>query len=257
MKKLRLGTLAAALGGATLALVATAPASAAELAADAAVATPVEPVGSERRMSFAPGTDNGTASGAVVRGSADTWVLAASAHQTMDVMVTSFEANSTFDVLAPDGTALTAPDDRTTWTGVLPADGDYRVVVAPTRGNATYTITVRITGGEEPAPAPQPGEPQRIQFESGRSSATVSGDVLPATTHRYVLGGSAGQTMVVFLDRVLNITATITAPDGTALAEHQTAAMVELPADGDYVVELTTTSSGGPYDLAVWIGTPG
>jgi hypothetical protein len=257
MKKLRFGTLGAALGVATLGLLATAPAGAAGLAVDAAVATPVEPVGSEQRMSFAPGTDNATATGAVVRGSADTWVLTASAGQTMDVMVTSFEANSTFDVFSPDGTAMTAPDDRTTWTGVLPADGDYRVVVAPTRGNATYTITVRITGGDEPAPAPQPGEPQRIEFESGRSSAWVSGDVLPATTHRYVVGASAGQTMVVFLDRVLNITATITAPDGTALVEHQTAALVELPVDGDYVIELSTTSSGGPYDLAVWIGTPG
>ena len=73
-------------------------------------------------MSFAPGTVSGTASGAVLLGATDRWFLTARAGQTMDVTVTSVEGNSTFDVFAPDGTAVTAPAERTTWSGPLPAE---------------------------------------------------------------------------------------------------------------------------------------
>ena len=117
-------------------------------------ATVRDPLGLVQRMSFAPGTDSGTGGGAIVRASAETWVLGAAAGQTMHVSVVSIEANSTFDVFAPDGSRLTAPDERTVWTGHLPHDGDPDVVVQPTFGNATYTITVRITGGETSSPPP-------------------------------------------------------------------------------------------------------
>ena len=107
-----------------------------------------QPVGLLQRMSFAPGADSGTVGGAVLLGATDQWYLTARAGQQMDVTVSSVEANSTFDVFGPDGAALTAPGERTTWSGPLPQDGDYRIAISPTRGNATYTMTVRITGGE-------------------------------------------------------------------------------------------------------------
>ena len=108
----------------------------------------------------------------------------------MDVTVINDAGGVTFDVYAPDGTPLTAPAERTTWTGVLPADGDYRVAVSPLMGNQAYDVVVSIHGGGggeggvvgdgpyEPDPAvdnpnPDPvvldegGVVQRISFEPG------------------------------------------------------------------------------------------
>ena len=34
--------------------------------------------------------------------------------------------------------------ETTDWSGVLPEDGDYQVIVGGTRGNATYTMQVQI-----------------------------------------------------------------------------------------------------------------
>ena len=50
-----------------------------------------------------------------------------------------------------------------------------------------------------------------------------------------------------------NITFSIFAPDGTALADDQAQATVVLPANGDYLVVVETTSSGGPYQISFWI----
>ena len=52
---------------------------------------------------------------------------------------------------------------------------------------------------------------------------------------------------------VPNITFSILAPDGTALADDQAQATVVLPANGDYLVVVETTSSGGPYQISFWI----
>lgn len=35
-------------------------------------------------------------------------------------------------------------DDQTNWSGKLAETGDYKIEVAPTRGNATYRLTVSI-----------------------------------------------------------------------------------------------------------------
>jgi hypothetical protein len=219
-----------------------------------------DPLGSVQRMEFAPGTDSGTADGAVVRGSADTWVLGAAAGQTMDVSVVSIQDNATFDVFAPDGLPLTASGDRTVWSGQLPADGDYHIVVHPTFGNATYTITVRITGGPTsptttPAPPPAPAA-RRISFPPGTDNLTVSDQIGPGETQRWLAGAAAGQTMLVQVTSDSgNVWFQITDPNGATLVPQENPATVELPVSGDYTIAISNLSSTvDTYVLSVVIG---
>ena len=221
-------------------------------------ATNVDPLGSVQRMTFAPGTSSGTAGGAVVRASTDWWFLGAAAGQTMQVDVTSLEANSTFDVLAPDGTPLTAPAERTTWSIVLPQGGDYRVVVQPTRGNSTYTITVRITGGT-PVPSPQPTQTspasttRRVSFAPGTDNLAINDSIATGETHVWLVGAAEGQTLAVFLESDIgDIWFNIFDPNGEPMAIQQLEIGLELFQSGDFEIEVTnTTGIVGAYTLAV------
>lgn len=56
--------------------------------------------------------------------------------------ITSLEKNAVFNVIAPDG--KTIKQEATTWSGKLPANGDYQIIVGGTRGNASYELTVEI-----------------------------------------------------------------------------------------------------------------
>ncbi|MBD2185305.1 hypothetical protein H6S82_31290 [Planktothrix sp. FACHB-1355] len=95
-----------------------------------------------RRLQFARGRNSTTVKDAVVRGTTDTYLLGARAGQTMNVSISSVEANVVFDVVAPNGTKLT--EEATSFSGELPATGDYRVVIGTTRGNGSYTLQVSI-----------------------------------------------------------------------------------------------------------------
>lgn len=91
------------------------------------------------RIRFAPGTDGATVSGAVVRGTADLYVLEARAGQRITVAINSVEDNAAFDIYTPSGRLFFGYD-----RAVLPESGDYTIVVSPTRGNATYHLSVWI-----------------------------------------------------------------------------------------------------------------
>jgi hypothetical protein len=103
--------------------------------------------GRTRRVKFAPGRTTAVLKGSVIRGERDTYVLGASAGQTMTVHITSTEKNAVFQIYAPNGSALQGAEeeaDATDWQGELPRKGDYKIVVGGTRGNATYTLEVTI-----------------------------------------------------------------------------------------------------------------
>jgi hypothetical protein len=104
--------------------------------------------GEKKKVRFAPGTSSTTIRGAVVRGDRDRYYVGAKAGQTMSVKITSTEKNAVFQIYfhgeeeslpgAGDG------DDATTWSGKLPIDNEYVLVVGGTRGNATYALTISI-----------------------------------------------------------------------------------------------------------------
>ena len=90
----------------------------------------------------------GSFSGSVVRGERARHLVNAKAGQTLDVSITSNENNAVFQIYRP-GEKETLPgagetDDATKWSGKAPSDGEYVIVVGPTRGSATYKITYSV-----------------------------------------------------------------------------------------------------------------
>jgi hypothetical protein len=119
---------------------------------------------------------------------------------------------------------------------------------------ATTTVAASTTSTTDAGAAPTPGPLQRVEFQRGTNNRAISGDLQSGTTDRYVLEAAGGQTMIVHVDTdVPDITFSIFAPDGTALAAGEVLAAVDLPADGDYVVEVVTTGDGGTYEMSVLI----
>lgn len=94
------------------------------------------------RIRFARGANSATVETAVVRGTTDTYLVSANKRQTMTVSITSLEKNAVFDIQGPKGRLL--KQEGTSWSGVLPSTGDYRIVVSGTRGNATYRLRVTV-----------------------------------------------------------------------------------------------------------------
>jgi hypothetical protein len=83
---------------------------------------------------------------------------------------------------------------------------------------APVPVQVQLSGPASSQVAAQSGDPQRIQFPPGGTSATVQGSVAPNATDQYVLQASAGQTLTVQVTTTIGqIVVTITGADGTLL----------------------------------------
>jgi len=94
------------------------------------------------RIRFARGANAASVSTSVVRGTRDTFLVAANRRQTMTVSITSLEKNAVFDIQGPNGQII--KQETTSWSGVLATTGDYRVIVGGTRGNASYRLRVSV-----------------------------------------------------------------------------------------------------------------
>jgi len=124
----------------------------------AGLARAAEPVPTPRKFFFATGSTRGTVGGHVLRGHRDLYSLQASTGQIMTVTLTAPDDNAVFQIWEPNtalaqdadgvvefkGTALPGADDATRWTGRLPRTGTYLIVVGSTRGNARYSVDVKI-----------------------------------------------------------------------------------------------------------------
>ena len=108
----------------------------------------VFPNGVKQKVRFARGTSATTIRGAVVRGDRDRYYVGARRGQTMTVSISSLERNAVFQIyFAGEQEALEGAadgDDATKWSGELPADNEYVIVVGGTRGNATYRLSISI-----------------------------------------------------------------------------------------------------------------
>ena len=99
----------------------------------------VEPLGVER-IHFGRGGAPVTIRRSVLRGERDTYRFRARARQKLGVSITALEKNAAFELLGPGKKPLPGAgetDDATRWSGTLPANGDYSIVVGSRRGNAT------------------------------------------------------------------------------------------------------------------------
>lgn len=120
-----------------------------------------EPVPVPKPIFFARGSSSGTAGGHVLRGERALYSLKAAAGQTLTVTITTPDDNAVFQIYQPDtaigrdadgllefkGTALHGAadgEDATRWSGRLPRAGTYLIVVGSTRGNARYSMDVKV-----------------------------------------------------------------------------------------------------------------
>lgn len=97
-----------------------------------------------RRIQFARGSNSATIRDSVIRGERNVYILNARAGQTMTVNISSSQAQggALFDVVSPDGVVMET--GATTFEQQLPASGNYRIAVGGSRGNASFSLTVRI-----------------------------------------------------------------------------------------------------------------
>jgi hypothetical protein len=104
--------------------------------------------GVKKKIQCQRGSSSATVKGAVVRGDSDRYYVGAKKDQTMSVKITAEEDNAVFQVYLPgEQEALPGAgdsDDAKDWSGELPRDAEYVIVVGGTRGNATYTLKVSI-----------------------------------------------------------------------------------------------------------------
>jgi hypothetical protein len=120
-----------------------------------------EPVPTPKKIFFATGSTRGTAGGHVLRGARDLYSLTATAGQFMTVTLTTPDDNAVFQIYEPGttlgrdadgvlefhGTSLHVAgdgNDATRWSGRLPRTGTYIIAVGSTRGNARYSMDIRI-----------------------------------------------------------------------------------------------------------------
>jgi hypothetical protein len=132
--------------------------------ASSGIATKAEETGGRvliEIIRFEQGASGKDLSGAVIRGERSLYSLDARSGQRLNVSISAAEDNAVFQIYGPGARAerrdygveilggKTLPgagegDDAKKWSGFLPDTGMYLVVVGPTRGNATYTLTVLI-----------------------------------------------------------------------------------------------------------------
>jgi hypothetical protein len=97
---------------------------------------------------FAKGSHSAEVRGSLLRGEVRRYSLNARAGQRMHVRIGSVEKNAVFQLYRPrSGAALPGAEegkDAQSWSGALPVDGTYLLVVGSTRGNASYTLLVSI-----------------------------------------------------------------------------------------------------------------
>jgi hypothetical protein len=120
-----------------------------------------EPVPTPKKIFFATGSTRGTVGGQVLRGSRALHSLAANEGQFMTVTLTAPDDNVVFQIYEPGtmlgrdadgvlefhGKALAGTGeghDTTRWSGRLPVTGTYLIAVGGTRGNARYSMDIRI-----------------------------------------------------------------------------------------------------------------
>jgi hypothetical protein len=125
------------------------------------LAVAAEPVPTPKKIFFATGSTRGTVGGQVLRGSRALHSLTATEGQFMTVTLTAPDDNVVFQIYEPGttlgrdadgvlefhGKALVGTGeghDTTRWSGRLPATGTYLIAVASTRGNARYSMDIRI-----------------------------------------------------------------------------------------------------------------
>lgn len=229
----------------------------------------VAPVGSAlaqapERISFPAGATSVNMAGSLDNGATKQYVLRAMAGQWMTVGAAYVAYPYQITVVDPSGRSLGVAYAGASWSGTLPATGDYSLFVQPGVSNARvyYNFVLSITGSTSPTATPRPtATPQsnveRIQFAPNATSATVYGTLYPGQPRQYVLAARAQQSMTVATSSSAPFRLTIMGADGVNLGtvDANQSLTVYLPRTQDYYLYLEAPIGGAAanYTLQVTI----
>ncbi len=204
-------------------------------------------------VKFAKGKTSRTYSEAVIRGTSDTYILAASGGQNMTVNISSTEDNGVFRVISPSGQYIGGTEDEgvTVFNGSLPASGKYKIVVTPTRGNATYKINFAVSAKERPdTQETSGGLTTTVKFRKGSTGASYSNAVIRGERNTYILEAGGGQFMSVSISSTEdNAGFDVVAPNGRTLASETTNWNGQLPVNGKYRIIVGGTRGNATYRI--------
>ena len=147
----------------------------------------------------------------------------------------------------PSSTEIPATEEATTTPPPLPTTTP---LPSPTARRLPTPTTPRPTATPEPQ-----SDATRVRFQTGAISATVSGQLGPQGSRRYVLRASAGQLMeVTVVSSSSGLSLAIWGEDGTVLKQHaENRAECVLPSSQDYFVALYSSGQAATYHLTVMI----
>jgi hypothetical protein len=201
------------------------------------------PAPRQERVAFAKGASSATIKGQVKGDETVDYVVGASAGQTITVTLKPSNPSNYFNVLPPDNqdVAMYAGQTGDPYTGMLPADGVYKVRVYLMRNAArrsavsTFTLTVGITGK---ALAPLPA----------KLDATVAGTPYHATAQVACAPMPYGDTTPKKCDagvirRGSDGTATVEISLGTA-GKRRILFVAGKPVASDSMEKMTSTRQG-------------
>lgn len=196
-----------------------------------------------QRITFQPGAISASVSMQLVAGVPKAFVLRANAGQYMTISVT--QSIASIVVQAPSGAVLSpySQGSPTTgpWSYQLPSTGDYRITLT---GSGSNTMVVTIPSGGSPTPTP--AAPQRITFQPGATSATISMQLTTGQPKSYLIRAGAGQVMTLtFMGPVTSVD--VQAPGGLILTptytDGSTIWQFYLPRSGDNTITIYGSGS--------------
>ncbi len=215
----------------------SAPAPAAPTTADLPAAT---------RISFATGATFSATEGTIHANEALFYVVRAAKDQPLIVMLNTPDQSAILSVFGADGTILLTRSQHTTnWQGTLPSTQDYYFRVTGGASTQKFTLTVDI--------------PARIQFSSGQTETTLSGQTVGGYNVAYVAYAFKGQQLDVTINTSRDVAGlTIWGfTDGQPYARAQNGVThfnMTLPSTQDYIIEVVP--AGGnvvSYEVKVTI----
>ena len=219
---------------------------------------PAPQAGPTVRINFPAGTTSAQTPGQVGGYVVNYYLVNAQAGQFMQASVTSPNNNVFMTVAAPSGAILaSAPAGAKSYTGTLSESGDYtlRISTIPGGAQTSYLISLSITGNSGVIQPPPNNGSQRIQFATGATAATVTGQVSGDVYNGYLLNARAGQRMrLTVMSFAYPVYLTLVSPGGSPLARAQVGAQSfdgTLPENGDYTIQISAPSgtTTTPYAL--------
>lgn len=212
------------------------------------------------RIEFTSGSNGASVEGELTAESLHTYVLGASAGQTMTVWLDSPEKTAVVHISTPEGYFLTSGNlfgNRNYDIFVtLPEDGDYYLDIYLQEDPDTFAQLSEEVPYELTVFVEEEIETQSVQFLPGDSWAMIEGGVLQGERGQfYELTASTDQAMLITIESLEdNAVYDVISPSGNILLQEKTGestAMIVLPEDGEYLIWTGSSRGNSSYTLTV------